>query len=233
MRYEDITPDMNIKITAIGGIGTVLHKRTAPADAPADAVFIHNNSTGEREWVAAAGLENRNHTPGYPHLLKVTDGTEQNEHDRVFWYLGREYRVSSMWSDGTGGCTVEHVAEDGTRTVVMRDQRDHRNAMYAAVTAITAVRAIEGGAAAPVEYLVEAADKNVFPLRATGHPEADEDGRLHVANPAEVPAKVAGITKAIARDFVTGKETRRTVHQWNAYPVYADGSLGTPTLFRA
>lgn len=232
MRYEDITPDMDVKITSIDGIGTVLHKRTAPADAPTDAVFVYNNSKGAREWIAAADLESRNHTPALPHLLTVTDGTEHNEHDRVFWYLGREYRVHSMWSDGTGGCTVEHVAEDGTRTVMMREQRDHRSAMHATITAITAMRAIGGGDGAPVEYLIEAADKNVFPLRAE-HPEADEDGRLHVASPVDVPAKVEGIGKAIARDWISGKETRRNVYQWNAYPVYADGSLGQPTITRA
>ncbi|MET9776233.1 hypothetical protein ABZ023_18565 [Streptomyces sp. NPDC006367] len=233
MRYEDITPDMGVKLTMIDGIGTVLHKRTAPADAPADAVFVFSNSTGAREWIAAADLEPSNRTPGLPHLLKVTDGTGRTEHDRVFWYLGREYRVHSMWNDGTGGWTVEHVAEDGTRTVMMRDQRNASTAMQATVTAITAARAIHGGDDAPVEYLVEAKDKNVFPLRATDHPEADEDGRLHVASPAEVPVKVAGITKATARDWITGKETRRKVYQWNAYPVYADGSLGQPTLYRA
>jgi hypothetical protein len=233
MRYDEITPDMDVRLTAIDGIGTVLHKRTAPADAPADAVFVFNNSEGTREWIAAADLESLNRTPSLPHLLTVTDGTERNEHERVFWYLGREYRTYSMWSDGTGGWTVEHVAEDGTRTEMMREQRDDRAAMRATVTAITAMRAISGGDDAPVEYLVEANDKNVFPLRATDHPEADEDGRLHVASPAEVPATVKGIARAIARDFITGKETRRKVHQWNAYPVYADGSLGQPTLFRA
>lgn len=233
MRYDEITPNMDVKLTASNGIGTVLHKRTTPADAPAEAVFVYNNSVGACEWIAAADLESRNITPHLPHLLTVTDGTEKNEHDRVFWYLGREYRVHSMWSDGTGGCTVQHIAEDDTRTTLISEQRDHQTAMHAAVTAITAMRAIEGGDAAPVEYLVEAADKNVFPLRATEHPEADTDGRLHVASPAEVPAKVEGVTRAIARDFITGKETRRKVYQWNAYPVYADGSLGMPTLFRA
>ncbi|MGW1587298.1 hypothetical protein [Streptomyces sp. NPDC002386] len=231
MNYNDITNGMDVRITSTDGIGIVLHKRTAPADAPTDAVFVYNNGTGAQQWIAAADLESRNHTPGM-FLLKVTDGTEKNEHDRVFWYLGREYRVSSMWSDGTGGWTVEHVAEDGTRTEMMRDQRNAETAMRATVTAITAMRAISGGDDAPVEYLVEAADKNVFPL-AVEHADADEDGRLHVASPAEVPATVDGISKGIARDWITGKETRRKVYQWNAYPVYADGSLGQPTLYRA
>lgn len=233
MQYEDITPGMDVRITATNGIGTVLHKRPAPEGVPADAVFVYHNSKGAREWISAADLQNRNLTPGLPHLLKIDDGTEHNEHDRVFWYLGREYRVYSMWDDGTGGCIVEHVAEDGTRTVMMRDQRNHMDAMHATVTAITAMRAIDGGDDAPVEYLVEAADRNVFPLRATEHPEADEDGRLHVASPDEVPAKVEGIVRATARDFITGKETRRKVYQWGMYPVYADGSLGQPTLYRA
>jgi hypothetical protein len=232
MRYDEVTNGMDVEILSIDGIGTVLHKRTAPADAPAEAVFVYNNSKGTREWIAAADLKSRNHTPGLPHLLSVDDGTEHNEHDRVFWYLGHEYRVHSVWADGTGGCTVEHVAEDGARTVLMREQRDHRTAMNTAVTAITAMRAIGGGDSAPVEYLVEAADRNVFPLRATTHPEADDDGRLHVADPAEVLAKVEGVKRAIARDWITGKETRRAVYMWGAYPVYADGSLGQPTLFR-
>ncbi|WP_330349729.1 hypothetical protein [Streptomyces sp. NBC_00582] len=233
MRYDEVTNDMDVRITPTDGFGVVLHKRTAPADAPADAVFVYNNSRGTREWIAAADLEASNHMPALPYLLKITDGTEHNEHDRMFWCLGREYRVHSMWADGTGGCTVEHIAEDGTRTTVMYGQRDHQTAMIATATAITAMRAIEGGEAAPVEYLVEGKDKNLFPLRATSHPEADEDGRLHVASPAEVPDKVKGTERAIARDFITGKETRRRVYQWNAYPVYADGSIGQPTLMRA
>ncbi|WP_331759614.1 hypothetical protein [Streptomyces anulatus] len=224
MRYEKITPDMQVKIGDAPGV--VLHTR--PASSATDAVFVLNYIDGLALWVTAARLTNRNMTPSLPTLLRSPDG---NEGDPTFWYLGHECRVRSDWRDGSGPWTVEHVAEDGTRTVVMRGQRDATAAMQATVTAMTAMRAI-GVGGAPVEYLVEAADRNVFPLRATEHPDADEDGRLHVASLAEVPAVVEGFTRATARDFLTAEETRRAIYHWGAYPVYADGSLGQPTLYR-
>ncbi|WP_125262338.1 hypothetical protein [Streptomyces alboflavus] len=227
MDYNEIVPDMHVRLAATGDPCRVLHTRTAPADAP-ESAFVYNHSDGSRTWIAAADLVHEHLTPALPVLLAATDGDLHHENDRVFWYGGREYRVHSMWADGTGGCTVEHLAEDGTRTVVMREQRNHESAWTATVNAVTALREIEGGA---VEYVVEAQDSSVFGLRMT-HPEADEHGRLHVRSPETVVALTDGMKSAIRRDRLTGKEYRRAIYQFAAYPVFADGWIGRPNLRR-
>ncbi|NGO68030.1 hypothetical protein [Streptomyces boncukensis] len=227
MQHHEITPDMHVRLAATGAPCRVLHTRTAPADAP-ESVFVYNHSDGSQAWIAAADLDDDRSMPALPVLLSVTDGTARHEHDRLFWYGGREYRVHSMWADGTGGCTVEHVAEDGTRTVVMREQRSHESAMSATVDAVTALRQIDGAA---VEYVVEAQDSSVHELRMT-HPEADELGRLHVPSPEAAVGLTDGMKSAIRRDRLSGKEHRRSIYQFAAYPVFADGWVGRPVLRR-
>ncbi|MFJ8755652.1 hypothetical protein [Streptomyces cyaneofuscatus] len=208
MQHEDITPDMHVMIGDAPGV--VLHTRPAP-EAP-ESVFVLNCVNSSTTWIPAAELTERRMMPSVPSLLPAADRSALD--DRVFWYGGNEYHIRPT---AALRYTVERV---DTGVAIVGDRPTHMNALLAAVKA-------ERRDDAPVEYIVEARDKNANELRMTADG-VDGDGRLHVATPEDGPVATLGQKTAVHRNWITGKESRRSIYQFNTYPVYADGWIGRP-----
>ncbi len=217
---------MHTRVVPGDALCVILHKRPAPESTAATSVYVHNHMDGKTSWVDVGDLRQAEILPSLPLLLDVTDGSGLNEHERLFWHGGQEYRVTSQWPDGRGPWLVEHVAEDGRRTRILNEQVSAESARTAVANMVTAVRLI--GGELPDTYVVEVCDRTGDRLLVDS-PLSDDSGLLRGQTLQEVLDALANITTG-RRAHRNGRERRIGIGFLRACPVFTDGWTGQGQL---